>query len=122
MAEVRQVSLRFGSTDTSDEYSNYLRYYRIPVTGGATLMAKGIGKGVMHGDGKAVVSGIAKGAKSVGSGVGQGVESAVMGAADGVITCGEGLATGVKSIGQGFASAFTGGKRRRRDPRLGDGR
>lgn len=76
------------------------------------MMAKGIGKGVTQGDGKAVVSGLAQGAASVGTGLGQGVEYAVMGAADGVITCGEGLASGVKSIGQGFATAFSGGKRR----------
>lgn len=83
-------------------------------------MAKGIGKGVMEGDGKAVVSGFSRGAQSVGTGLGQGVESAVMGAADGVVTCGEGLATGVKSIGKGFASAFSGGKQRRRLDRHGD--
>jgi len=85
-------------------------------------MAKGIGKGIMHGDGKAVVSGFSRGAQSVGNGLGQGVESAVMGAADGVVTCGEGLATGVKSIGQGFVSAFSGGKQQRRLDRRRDGR
>lgn len=79
-------------------------------------MAKGIGKGIMQADGRAVVSGFAQGAQSIGSGLGQGVESTVMGAADGVVTCGEGLATGVKSIGKGFASAFSGGKQRQSRP------
>lgn len=79
-------------------------------------MAKGLGKGIVEGDGKAVVTGLSRGVQSVGNGFGQGVESTVMGAADGVVTCGEGIVTGAKSIGKGFASAFSGGKGRR-DPR-----
>jgi hypothetical protein len=76
------------------------------------LIAKGIGKGVTEGDGKALVSGFSQGVASVGNGLGNGLESAVMGAADGVVTCGEGLASGVRSIGSGFAHAFTGGKKK----------
>jgi phage-related protein len=82
-------------------------------------MAKGIGKGIADGDGKAVLSGFSGGIASVGNGLGNGFESAVMGAADGVLTCGEGLASGVRSIGSGFANAFGGKKKPRHDPLQG---
>jgi hypothetical protein len=76
------------------------------VAGGFAIAGKGIGKGVMKGDGKAVLSGLSDGAVSMSQGVGQGVESAVMGAADGFLSVGHGIFSGAKSIGKGFGGAF----------------
>ncbi|GAX23749.1 hypothetical protein FisN_12Hh327 [Fistulifera solaris] len=47
------------------------------VSGGAMLIGKGIGQGVLKGDGKAAASGITSGLSSIGNGVGRGVESVV---------------------------------------------
>ena len=81
------------------------------MTGGAQLVAKGIGKGITQGDGRAVVSGLGQGVASVGAGVGQGVESVVGGAADGVLSVGQGLFSGVRHVGRGIGGAFTGKKK-----------
>jgi hypothetical protein len=80
----------------------------VAVAGGAAQIGKGIGKGIVTGDGKAVVQGFAQGANSVGGGIAQGAESAVMGTADGFLSAGRGLFSGVKSVGRGFGGAITG--------------
>ena len=49
------------------------------LSGGVLMMGKGIGKGLVHGDGRMMAAGLAEGATSVGAGVGQGVESVVQG-------------------------------------------
>ena len=51
------------------------------LSGGALMVGKGIGKGLVEGDGRAIANGLAEGATSVGTGVGQGVESLVQGTA-----------------------------------------
>ena len=74
------------------------------------MTAKGVGKGVAHGDGKAVLTGIGDGAVSIGSGILKGGESVVTGVGDGVFTVGKGIFSGAKSIGMGLGNAVTGKK------------
>jgi len=78
------------------------------VSGGLLLAAKGIGKGVIHGDGKAVASGLGDGVVSIGSGVIDGAESVVTGTAQGVFSVGKGLFTGLQTMGKGVGKAVTG--------------
>lgn len=79
-------------------------------------MGKGIGKGIVTGDGSAVSTGFVQGAQSIGTGVGQGVESVVTGASEGVLTVGHGLLSGVKNVGRGIGGAFVGKKTPRKPP------
>lgn len=72
------------------------------------IVGKGIGKGIISGDGRAAASGIVNGATTIGTGVGQGVESVVTGAAEGVMSVGHGLFSGVKNVGKGIGDAFLG--------------
>ncbi|CAJ1900951.1 unnamed protein product [Cylindrotheca closterium] len=61
------------------------------VLGGAFQMGKGIGEGIVKGDGKTLVDGIGKGAGQIGGGVVKGTGSILKGATDGVLTVGKGL-------------------------------
>lgn len=72
------------------------------------MTAKGVGKGVIHGDGKAVLTGIGDGAASIGNGLLKGGESVVTGVGDGFFAVGKGLFSGAKSIGQGIGGVVTG--------------
>ena len=78
------------------------------VGGGLLLTAKGVGKGVSEGDGKAVLTGLGDGVASIGNGLLKGGESVVMGVGDGVFAVGKGLFSGVKNIGMGLGGAVTG--------------
>jgi phage-related protein len=80
------------------------------------MVGKGIGKGLTHGDGRAVATGFTQGATNIGTGVGQGVESIVTGTAEGVLSVGQGLFSGVRSVGRGIGGAFTGKKSSRKHP------
>lgn len=51
------------------------------LSGGAVMVGKGIGKGLIEGDGRAIATGLTEGATSVGTGVGQGIETLVHGTA-----------------------------------------
>ena len=84
------------------------------------MAGRGIGQGITKGDGRALVTGVAKGLNSVGTGVGQGVGTAVTGAADGFLSVVKGLFSGVKTVGKGLGGAFTGG--RREEPRKHQGK
>lgn len=84
------------------------------VGGGLLLTAKGVGKGVTQGDGKAVLTGIGDGAVSIGNGIFKGGESVVTGVGDGVFAVGKGLFKGVQNIGSGIGSAVTGNSTNRR--------
>jgi hypothetical protein len=84
------------------------------VTGGALLVGKGIGKGIKHGDGMAVATGITEGVASVGLGVGRGVGSVATGAATGALSVGSGLFSGFQSVGNGIKGAFVGKKPEKR--------
>lgn len=77
-------------------------------------ITKGIGHGILKGDGKAMAAGVVDGVSSVGAGMSQGVESVVTGTAEGVLTVGQGIFSGVKSVGRGIGGAFTGKKTTRR--------
>ena len=72
------------------------------------MTARGVGQGVVAGDGKAVLSGIGNGAASIGNGLFKGGESVVMGVGDGVSAVGKGLFSGVKNIGMGLGGMVTG--------------
>jgi hypothetical protein len=91
---------------------NYLNYHYcfIKVGGGIILAGKGVGKGVIHGDGQAVLTGLGDGVVSVGNGLLKGGESVATGVGDGVFAVGKGLFSGVKSIGMGLGGAVTGKK------------
>jgi hypothetical protein len=86
------------------------------VAGGALQIGKGIGKGIVKGDGKAVVTGFQQGFVSAGSGLATGAETVVVGATDGIISVGRGLFSGVKNVGKGIGGAFTGKKPGRKSP------
>ena len=83
------------------------------VGGGLILAAKGIGKGVVKGDGSAIASGLGDGAVSIGSGFVDGAESVVSGTAQGVFSVGKGLFSGLHTIGKGVGNAVTGKKKPR---------
>ncbi|CAJ1900990.1 unnamed protein product [Cylindrotheca closterium] len=71
------------------------------VLGGAFQMGKGIGVGIVKGDGKGLVNSIGKGAGQIGGGVVKGTGSILKGATDGVITTGKGVfQVGKKSPGK----------------------
>jgi len=76
--------------------------------GGAVIAAKGIGRGISEGDGKAVLDGLGGGANSVGTGVKKGVTSVATGLGDGVTSVGKGLWSGVRSSWGGVQGAFNG--------------
>ena len=78
------------------------------VSGGIMLTVKGLGKGVVEGDGQAVLTGLGDGAVSIGNGLLKGGESVVTGVGDGVLAVGQGLFKGVKNIGMGLGGAVTG--------------
>jgi len=61
------------------------------VFGGAFQMGKGIGQGIVKGDGKALVDGVGKGANQIGGGLVQGAGSVLKGATGGILTAGRGL-------------------------------
>lgn len=95
------------------EHSTHLSassIYPFSVAGGALQIGKGIGKGIVKGDGKAVLDGFQQGVASAGGGLAIGAETAVVGAADGLFSAGRGLFSGVKSVGKGIGGAFTGKK------------
>jgi hypothetical protein len=81
---------------------------RNEVGGGLQQVAMGIGKGVINGDGKAIVTGIGDGVTSIGTGVVKGTESVVTGAAEGVFHVGKGLISGLASLGKGIGHAVQG--------------
>ncbi len=72
------------------------------------MTAKGVGKGVTEGDGKAILTGIGDGAASIGTGFIKGGESVVTGVGDGVFSVGKGLFKGVQNIGKGIGGAVVG--------------
>lgn len=77
------------------------------------LTAKGVGKGVTQGDGKAVLTGLGDGAVSIGTGIIKGSGSVVTGVGDGVVAVGKGLFEGVQNIGKGIGGAVVGQPPRR---------
>jgi len=78
------------------------------VGGGIMLTAKGVSKGVLDGDGKAVLSGFGHGFVSIGNGIAKGGESVVTGATDGVVAIGKGFFSGAMSVGNGLGRAVVG--------------
>jgi hypothetical protein len=90
--------------------SNCVVVFCFAVAGGVMLMGKGLGKGIVQGDGRAVASGLMQGGAAVGSGVGQGLESVATGTVEGVVNVGQGLFSGVRNVGRGIGGAFTGKK------------
>jgi hypothetical protein len=68
----------------------------------------GLGKGVVTGDGRAILTGIGDGVTSIGTGVVKGTESVVTGAAEGVFHVGRGLISGIASLGKGVGNAVQG--------------
>lgn len=95
------------------QLTSYLIYL---VAGGAVQVGKGIGKGIIKGDGNAVVQGLTKGVSSVGGGIAQGAETAVMGAADGFLSAGKGLFSGVRNVGRGAVNAVQGKRYEKKSP------
>ncbi len=100
---------------TSCPISSYVSRYI--VGGGIQQVAVGIGKGVVTGDGSAVLHGLGDGVVSIGTGVVKGTESVVTGTAEGVFSVGKGLFNGIRSIGTGVGNAVVGKPKNQRPPR-----
>lgn len=116
MAEVRSqdISQHHSIIDTNELFI----YFNQLVGGGLLLTAKGVGKGVTQGDGKAVLNGIGDGAVSIGTGIVKGGESVVTGVGDGVFAVGKGIFKGVQNIGKGIGGAVIGKPpKSRKEPR-----
>jgi len=78
------------------------------VLGGAFQMGKGIGKGIVKGDGNVLMSEVGKGASQISGGVVKGAGSVWGGATDGVLTAGKGLVSGGEGVIKGTGSVLKG--------------